>query len=92
MGAYIVRVEKEHWPILQRYLNTLQEGGILVAPHIAEQIEADTGESFPDGELLEDYNYGGEADLYIDVVHRMDHWSIPLILKHIEEDEDHGEE
>jgi len=83
MAAYIVRVSEADWPVVRHYLNELQQGGIIVPPEVAVELERQTGEDFPDGELIEDYDFYGEADIWVDVALTADGFPGEAIVEHV---------
>jgi hypothetical protein len=81
MAANIITPTKEEWEILSPILAELGEGGVIIAPNVVEKlnkkgIEIDSYD--------ENYDYGGEADIWLDVVYDEDHM---FIIKICEEEE-----
>lgn len=81
MAAYAVPVSKADWPIVSKYLSALQEGGILISPNMVRELEKQAGKPF-DGEVfLDDYEFGGEADLWVDIVRAESHMAFDAVLE-----------
>lgn len=68
MGAYVKFVKPEHVEIIEEYLD--EEGVVLVMPEMHELAE-DRG--FEDGQLEMSYDFGGEADRWVDIVRNKHH-------------------
>jgi hypothetical protein len=69
MAAYVVYPTREQWQVLGEIIDALGEGGIIVPPDTAEQMRARgvTQEQLDGTTYLDDYDYGGDADLFVDV-------------------------
>ena len=79
MSAYVYVIPDEEYEILQKYLD---EGAVLVRKSVADEIKEKTGEN-PDGLYLDGYGFGGDADVWIDVVRNKDHMAYDAIVKEI---------
>lgn len=79
MSAYVHVIPDAEYEILQKYLD---EGAVLVRQSIADEIREKTGEN-PDGLYLYGYDFGGEADVWIDVVRNRDHMAYAAIISAI---------
>ena len=79
MSAYVHVIPDEEYEILQKYLD---EGAVLVRQSVAEEIGEKTGEN-PDGLYLDGYDFGGDADVWVDVVRNKDHMAYDAIIKEI---------
>ena len=86
MSAYVHVIPDEEYEILQKYLD---EGAVLVRQSVADEIKEKTGKN-PDGLYLDGYDFGGDADVWVDVVSDKSHMACDAILKEItgEEDDD----
>ena len=79
MSAIVHVVPEAEYEILQKYLD---EGAVLVRQSVADEIKAKTGES-PDELYLDGYDFGGEADVWIDVVKNNNHMAYDAIVSEI---------
>ena len=79
MSAYVHVIPDEEYEILQKYLD---EGAVLVRQSVAEEIREKTGEN-PDGLYLDGYDFGGDADVWVDVVRNKDHMAYDAIIREI---------
>ena len=79
MSAYVHVIPDAEYEILQKYLD---EGAVLVRQSIADEIREKTGEN-PDMLYLYGYDFGGEADVWIDVVRNRDHMAYTAIISAI---------
>uniref|UniRef100_UPI004026CB10 hypothetical protein n=1 Tax=Candidatus Fimivicinus sp. TaxID=3056640 RepID=UPI004026CB10 len=78
MSAYIRIIREEDLPIIRDYLD--REGVVLISPSVAQTIEKRLGRSI-DGEILDGYNFGGEADISIDFVASPSHFVVEYIKR-----------
>ena len=76
------------YEILQKYLD---EGVVLVRQSVADEIREKTGES-PAGLYLDGYDFGGEADVCIDVVRDKSHMAYDAIIREITSDQSEDSE
>ena len=76
MGAFVHVIDEKDFPILKKYLD--EEGVVLISPSLAEKLEAESGISL-DGQLLDKYDFGGDADMYVDLVSSMEHYAAEAI-------------
>ena len=79
LNAYVHVVPDEEYEILQKYLD---EGAVLVRQSVAEEIREKTGEN-PDGLYLDGYDFGGDADVWVDGVRNKDHMAYDAIIREI---------
>ena len=79
MSAIVHVVPDAEYEILQRYL---EDGAVLVRQSVANEIKEQTGGD-PDCLCLEGYDFGGEADVWIDVVRDQNHMAYGAIIKEI---------
>ena len=79
LSAYVHVIPDEEYEILQKYLD---EGTVLVRKSVADEIKEKTGEN-PDGLYLDSYDFGGDADVWVDVVRNKDHMAYDAIIKEI---------
>ena len=70
-------VPKEHMEIIKSYL---EPGVVLIEEELASQIEQESGIELSDG-LDVDYDFGGEADCYVDIVKNKRHYLIEQMIK-----------
>lgn len=77
MGATVVVIRSnEEWEIINRVLVELKEGGIIVPPIEAARFDQKYAEDWEyelPGDLQFDYDFGGEADIWIDVLREGNH-------------------
>ena len=76
LSAYVHVVPDAEYEILQKYLD---EGAVLVRQSVADEIKEKTGKS-PAGLYLDGYDFGGEADVWIDVVRDKSHMAYDAIV------------
>ena len=69
MAAHVIYPTPEQWAQLAEIFDALEEGGIIVPPDTAEHMRARgvTQEQLDGTTYLADYDYGGDADLFIDI-------------------------
>ena len=70
-------VPKEHMEIIKSYL---EPGVVLVEEDMVAQIEAEHGIDLSDGRDV-DYDFGGEADYYVDIVRDKSHYLIGELIE-----------
>ena len=87
-SAYVHVIPDEEYEILQKYLD---EGAVLVRQSVADEVKAKTGES-PDDLYLDGYDFGGEADIWIDVVRNKNHMAYDAIIREITSTEDDSDD
>lgn len=80
MSAIVHVVPDAEYEILQKYLE--DEGAVLVRQSVADEIKAKTGEN-PDELYLDGYDFGGEADVWVDVVRDKSHMAYDAIVSEI---------
>ena len=88
MSAYVHVVPDAEYEILQKYLD---EGAVLVRQSVADEIKEKTGEG-PAGLYLDGYDFGGEADVWIDVVRDKNHMAYDAIIREIARDQSEDSE
>jgi hypothetical protein len=77
--AKIVVVPEADWPAVERFLESVEDGAIVMAPAVAAAFEAKYGRPVPAGATLPDYDYGNEPDYVLDRIHAaLEPWSYPL--------------
>lgn len=86
MSAYLRVVPDEDFEILQRYLE--DDGGVVLiqSSTAATMFGKQTDEL--DGLDLMDYNFGGEADVWVDIVHSPSHCAAEAVRSALAEDEE----
>jgi hypothetical protein len=70
MSAIVISPSPEQWSVIEPFLQRLGEGAVVVAPHAQAQA-AEEGITVP--AYLERYDYGGDPDVWLDVVHDREH-------------------
>lgn len=71
MGAYVKVMKEEDYATLMSYLE--DDGVVLITEETAERLKEETGKEL-DGSFIDDYDFGGEADKFIDIVHSEEHY------------------
>lgn len=67
MGAFVKVVPQADWDVLMRYMNN--NGVVLMPENIAQE------KNIPeDGLFVEDYDFGGEADVLVDLARTTEHF------------------
>ncbi len=66
MAAYIIKPTAEQWSVLKDFLDACGEGAIIIPPAVVGEL-GEQGVHIEDGALI-DYDFGGESDIWIDVV------------------------
>jgi len=67
MAANIYVPTPADWGVIQEMLSVLEEGGIIVPPDKAVEYQSRHGDWEDKLDIPIDYDYGGEADLFVDV-------------------------
>ena len=88
LSAYVHVIPDAEYEILQKYLD---EGVVLARQSVADEIREKTGES-PAGLYLDGYDFGGEADVCIDVVRDKNHMAYDAIIREIARDQSEDSE
>ena len=78
MSAIVRVIPNEDFPVLQKYLT--DPGVVLVRQDIAEQITQGNPEQINEISL-DQYNFGGEPDIWMDFVHDTRHFAISAIQR-----------
>ena len=78
MSANIITPTKEEWDILSTLLGELGEGGVIVAPDVVEKLNK---KGIEIESYDESYDYGGEADIWLDVAYDEDHLFVTELRK-----------
>lgn len=89
MAAYVVCPNEQQWEVLQWFLGQAREGCILVAPEARQQIKEKHGFD-PDeieGQPIA-YDFGGEPDVWLDVVRGPDNFGVAAMRKAVGQDPD----
>ena len=86
MSAYLRVVPDEDFEILQRYLED-DNGVVLIQSSTAADMFGEQANEL-DGLDLMDYNFGGEADMWVDIVHSPSHYAAEAIRSALAEDEE----
>ena len=69
MAAYVKIVPQKDWDVLKKYIRPGFEGMVLIPEERMEQFSDEQKEkaSRLNGRFLLDYDFGGEADYWIDI-------------------------
>ena len=78
MSAIVRVIPNEDFPVLQKYLT--DPGVVLVRQDIAEQITQGNPEQINEISL-DQYNIGGEPDIWMDFVHDTRHFAVSAIQR-----------
>ncbi len=71
MAAYVKIVPEKEWEIIKSYLG--EEGTVLIPEQVFNQLTDEQKEKITDmNNKLVNYNFGGEADIWLDVVRSPD--------------------
>lgn len=76
MSAYVKVIEEKDYPVLKKYLK--RDDIVLVSPEMARKLEAEIGKEI-DGLFLDRYDFGGEADKYVEFVQSEPHLAVEEI-------------
>lgn len=80
MAATIVCPSEEAWEHIRSFLADLQDGGIVIPPGIGDKIEEQRGFRPEDiEEEFIEYDFGSDADIWIDVVNSPDHYAVDAL-------------
>lgn len=71
MAAHVICPGGREWPIISRFLRACQQGAIVLTPQARQQF-IDAYQEDPVELGLIEYGFGGEPDLVLDVVRRLD--------------------
>ncbi|MFL6284502.1 MAG: hypothetical protein ACJ74Q_15260 [Pyrinomonadaceae bacterium] len=84
MAANIIYPTAEQWALLGDILDELGEGGIIVPPDTAAHMlsRGVPGERVTETTYLNDYDFGGDADIFLDVA-RPDNYAYEQLLSAI---------
>ena len=82
LSAYVHVIPDAEYEILQKYLD---EGVVLARQSVADEIREKTGES-PDGLYLDGYDFGGDADVWVDIARTVDHMAVDRIKVELEKE------
>lgn len=77
MSAYIKVVEEQDWPVLRKYLD--KDGVVLVSKDVAEKLKRQ-GTGSIDGRYFDGYDFGGDADKFVDIVTSEEHYAVKMML------------
>lgn len=80
MAAIVRIISQQDWPVIRAFLDSLEEGAIVISPYMHRQM-IDDGLKPKHGRRLLDYDFGGEPDIMLDVVHDLDHSAVEAIRK-----------
>lgn len=92
MAAYVHYPTPQEWEVITTLLSTLREGGIIVPPETVEELKERgvTQEQLDGLTYLEDYGFGGEADVLVDVARDNNYAFGELLEALLGESEDAG--
>ena len=85
-------VSKEDWNVLKKYLGA--NGVVLIPEDVLETFSEEEqaivrAEANGETNRLEDYNFGGEAEIFVDIIHDRDSYAATELLGD-DGDEDEG--
>lgn len=86
MSAYLRVIPDEDFEILQRYLED-DNGVVLIQSSTAATMFGEQADEL-DGLDLMDYNFGGEADVWVDIIDSPSHYAAEAIRSALAEDEE----
>ena len=66
MAAYVIKPTAEQWSVIKDFLDACGEGAIIIPPAVDGEIK-EQGLHIEDGALI-NYDFGGESDIWIDVL------------------------
>jgi len=78
VSVYVKVIAEEDLPVLQKYLN--DDGVILIHKIIADKLERVLGHSAEET-FLPEYDFGGEADKWVDIICDEQHFAYKTILE-----------
>lgn len=78
MSAYVKVIEEKDYLTLKTYLE--RDGVVLVSPEMARKLEEETGKEI-DGLFLDRYDFGGEADKFVDLIQSEQHFAVEAIRR-----------
>ena len=81
MAAYVVRPSEKEWAVVEKFLSRCEEGAIVVTPAMQKWLDSQKVKAKA-GELIE-YDFGGEADILLDVMATPEHsalWDLDFLL------------
>lgn len=93
MGAYLVCPSENDWAVIERFLRDCAEGALVLSPAVVAGFKKKYGVDLTDVKIerhLEDYDFGGDADLWIDCLNdpESDNWSSHALKEHLGLDDD----
>lgn len=74
MAAYIVRPSEQEWKVVSKILSECGEGAIIIPPSMQQWLK-EQGITARAGSLV-DYDFGGEADISVDVMNTPEHQAL----------------
>ena len=74
MAAYIVRPSEKEWKVVGKILAECGEGAIIIPPAMQQWLK-EQGVKADAGSLV-DYDFGGEADISVDVMNGPEHQAL----------------
>lgn len=78
MAARVVIPEVSDWDIISSFLDDCCEGAVVIPPAVAITLR-EQGAELPEAGSLIEYDFGGEADVWLDVVTSPDHYAIRAV-------------
>ncbi len=81
MAAFVIIPTEAQWAVLEEILNQVGEGAIIVPPEVVASLKQQ-GLDLSPLDLI-DYDFGGEADIFIDVMRDENHFAIEAIKEHL---------
>lgn len=96
MAAYIIIPNEAEWPIIRNFLERLEGGAIVIPADVALELSDKFGvmpqDIFNLNGTFVDYDFGGEADIFVDVMWIADHYAMNTIREELGIEEDDEED
>jgi hypothetical protein len=88
MAAYLVCPSEKDWATIERFLRSCAQGAIVLSPAFVASFKKKHGVDLTDREsdrYLKDYDFGGEADLWIDWLNNpaSEDWATNALKEHL---------
>ena len=94
MSAILVVPTNEEWEVLSAFLSKVEQGGVIIAPAAQGELAQHFGKTRDEiaalDESLVEYDFGGEADVWLDAMFEVGHTATHAVLTKlgVEFDED----
>ena len=84
MSAILVVPTDEEWEVLSGFLSKVEQEGIIIAPaaqqELANRFETSRDEIASLDKTLVEYDFGGEADVWLDTMFEIGHTATHAVL------------